>query len=335
MKKRIIMRTKNGEEYIVREGSVDKIRKLAKNIVIFASATVITISGVKLLTKDKEKMKTPEHFEMVDTSIEENTNIINSESENNKINIDNDNSNEEMNIEFSKLKVWQKAYDINYEEIRDFVNKYSGYANYTYEEALDVVYNGTINNERSMEKNPKTRMMYIIFDNAEKEGKVNSHCENWEIETRYSTFPNSYYDVDEMNSKLIQNSEIEKELISLCDDLGIEGEDKYLAIAIFRQETDYGASERCVKENNFGGIVFDNQFAVFSNPDYGMYKTLDVIKGFITTAKSEGCYDIDSKIVNIAPTYCTHTPDEWIDAIYPMYLNVVNDYNSNDKNLVR
>lgn len=333
MTKTIIMKTADGNEYVVREGSIDKFKKTVKRITIFASAVVMTVSGMRFALKNKEKddlkTKIPEHYEMVDTSAKENSSITNKENSELDTNISS-----EMDIEFSKLKVLQQSYNMNYEEIREFIKKYSSYVNYSYEEALDIVYNNTINSNGNLEENTKTKMLYLIFDNAEKENRVNNHCEEWEKTTRYNTFPNSYYDVEEMNSKINQRNEIERELISFCDDMGIEGEDKYLALAIFRQETDHGASDMCVYDNNFGGIVFDNEFASFSNPEYGMFKTLDVIKRFINTAKSNGCYDIQSIIINMSSLYCTHTPEDWVQNVSSMYYDVLNDY-QNTNSLVR
>lgn len=334
MARRIVMKTQDGKEVIIREGTTDIFKKTVKRVTLFAAATVLVAGGIKFVSKndkdEKLKFRTSEHFEMMDSnSIESNDNSL--------VFNNNESINPESDAEFSKLKFLQESLGLNYEEIRRVVKEYSNYFNYTYEEGLDVVYNKRVNNIQNISyEKPETQIIYSLCESAENEGRVNYHCtEDWQIEKRYIAFPNSYYDPIEMEAKLKQCSEIEPILLHYCDDLGIEGEDINIALAVFRLEADWGASYRSVDDNNYGGIVFDNEYAIFSNPDYGMIKTLDVIKGYINSAKNDGCYDIESIIMHMAPSYCTHTPEAWMNEIYPMYLMVSEEYNYDNKNLVR
>lgn len=347
MKKTIIMTTSTGEKIICRRKKAYKLNK--KNIAIFAASLVMTTSGIAyaLSNKKEEKpIKTPEKHELVAES-EIETDIVDSiidiESDS-KTDIDNIEKNEEQDkeednkeeLEFKELSTLEEKFGIEYEDLKELIDEYAYYTNFTYEEALNLVYNKREDITDNYSNNLKNGIISAIVEQAEEDGKVSYHCtERWQIATKYSTYPNSYYDIDEMNAKMEQCDEIEQKLLKICDDIGIEGEEKYLALSIFRIETGYGASEMCVYDNNYGGIVYDGVNAVFSNPEYGMYKTLDVMKRFFYEAHNKGYYDIQSITADMSPSYCAVDIDGWINDVYSMYLNVSSEYNYGDKKLVR
>ena len=332
MKKKIIMTTSTGEKIVCRKSKGYKLN--IKNIAIFSTSIVMAASGIAyaLVNKKDDEVKNKEKFEIItesDIDLENNISEDIAEKENNS-------NNSEEEKEFIELSYLQETFGINYETIKELINEYASYANYNYEDALDLVFNKREEIKNEYLHDSKEGIIDTIIAQAEEEGKISYHCNDWEVTTRYRMFENSFEDPEEMRMKLEQRDEIEPKLINMCNILNMSEEETYLSLAIFRWEADHGASEKSVYHNNYGGIVYDGEFAVFSNPDYGMYKTLHTIKEvFIENAKAAGCQDIQSIIEYIAPTYCTHTPYEWLESISSMYENVKYEYTTDEKHLVR
>lgn len=347
MKNTIIVTSRDGKTVVYRRGKFYRVNK--KAIILFTSAAALLTSSSILLfnakknSNDEDDIKNSEQFEITtsDDSEENVDSILDSLLDGDRIGIHNnddgssiDDSNKD-DIEFNQLRTLQELFNVNYEELKNFIGEYASYSNYSYEEALNIVYE-----QRDVifenYSNPETGIVYSLFDYAENEGRVSYHCtDRSQIQNKFSTFPNSYYDFDEMNAKLEQCSEIEEELLKICDDIGIEGEERYLALSIFRIETGYGASEMCVYDNNYGGIKFDGVYAIFSNPEYGMFKTLNVMKRYFLEAHDLGYYDIQSITSYMSPTYCAVDIDRWSSDVYSMYLDVSSEYSSNTKKFVR
>ena len=314
----------NGSKIVV---SKRKKRKLKKGrIAAFAAALTLGISGISyaLSNKGDKDVKTTERFEIGTSSEDDTVDTITGDTKSVK----------EDSL-FMKLNELQKVFGINYDTLQDYICYYSEYSNYSFDEALEIVYDNKDSIKQNYNNDIFGGIMDTLFTKAEEEGRVDCHCKPEEVVVKYQTFPNSFYDQAEMDKKMEQCANIEETLVSMCNHMGMTEEEKNLALAIFRQETDYGASERCVYNNNYGGIVFDGEFAVFSNPEFGMYKTLGVMKNFFENAKNNGCTTVDQMIFNIAPTYCTHTPFEWSKSVSSMYYNVVDEYSNTNKTLVR
>lgn len=315
----------NGRTIVVTRRKTEKINK--KRVTAFAAAIVLGIGGITYAIKNKNDdtiVKTPEKFEVASTSGNDAVDAITG-----------DTVPKREDSVFMKLNELQRTFDMNYDTLEDYICYYAEYSNYTFEEALMIIYENRDSIKENYSNDIFGGIMDTLFTKAEEEGRVDCHCNPEEVVVKYQTFPNSYNDPIEMNMKMEQCANIEETLVSMCNHMGMTEEEKNLALAIFRQETDYGASDRSVYHNNYGGIVFDGEFAVFSNPEFGMYKTLGVIKNYIETAKANGATNVDQMIISMGPTYCTHTPEEWIESVSSMYYNVVEEYSNTNKTLVR
>ena len=334
MKKPIMMtRLENGKRVIVVGNKAYKIKQ--KALAALTAATLGLVGSYVCIQLDKNNkeeliIKTPDQYER---TLEDNSDSDKNMEDESSIK-ENDNESSEN---FKILKELESAFGIYYEDINDFVKKYAYYSNYTYEEALQIVYGQKDLIEYEYD-NPKAGIMYTLFNSAMKDGRVSDHCEDMsQIKTEYMEFPNSFTDLDEMDKKLSQCSEIEKRLIEMCDLLDINGDDRVIALSIIRVESDYGASFRAVNNNNYGGIVLDGDTCVFSTPEYGMFRTLSIIKNeFLDGARNQGYSDPTAIIYSIAPTFAV--ADDWAEYVCNQYYKVFDEYNGfsdSNKSLVR
>ena len=200
--------------------------------------------------------------------------------------------------------------NISLEEINNYIIKYSSYSKYSYDEAVDIIYNNldNVNNYSSL----KGYILCTLFDSANSDGLLSSTCSSSIVENR---------DMD-----LQQKEEI---MLDMCDSLSLSNTDKTIVLAIFRHETGNGTSSRCVNDNNYGGIKVGESFGVYQTPEYGIYKAIMCIDGHIERNKEKlGTDDMYSIVSGMSYSYCPGTASDWTNKVISFCNTVSYDYNN-------
>lgn len=199
--------------------------------------------------------------------------------------------------------------NVSLEDLNDFIIKYAFYSKYSYSDAVNIIYNNldTIISDYSTLKGG---IMCTLFNSASNDGLLSSTCNYSSVEKRDMTLE-------------------EKEVIMLdmCDALGLSNTDKTIVLAIFRHETGNGTSNRCVNDNNYGGIKVGEYFGVYQTPEYRIYKAIMCIDGHIERNKSKmGTSDMYTIVSSMSYSYCPGTASDWTSKIISFTNKVSEDY---------
>lgn len=197
--------------------------------------------------------------------------------------------------------------DYSLEQLHDIIIKYSSYSHIDYDEAIKIIKENSNYIENDC-VNTEAGIVKTLFDNCE----LGDYCDQSIIETR-----------------TMNRDEKEKNMIEICNSLGINDTDKIIILSIFRWETGHGESDLCVYCNNYGGITVNNGFGRFQTPEYGMYRAIKCMYNHIQNSKNNlGTDDMYSIIDNMASIYCPPTASEWARQIKSMTYSVDEYYNS-------
>ncbi len=206
-----------------------------------------------------------------------------------------------------------KNNDLTIDELDNFIIRYCGFAKLSYDDALEVLKSNLSSIENDYQS-IRGGIMCSLFMYANENGILKVHTDDREIR-------------EEMTQEDKENL-----MIEFCDNLCLSVEDKYIVLSAFREETGRGVSERCVYDNNYGGIRIYNEegcngeYGKFSTPEFGIYRQVKCVNGKLINIHNEGVYDIDSVAYEFA---CRYNPDYaslYSQKILGWVYDVQNDY---------
>lgn len=206
-----------------------------------------------------------------------------------------------------------KNNDLAIEDLDLFINKYAGYTKLSYDEALDIINNNidTIENDY---QSIRGGIMCTLFSYSNDNGLLSVYTNDKEIRPEMTC------------------EEKEKIMIEFSDNLCMCNDDKYIVLAAFREETGRGISERCVYDNNYGGIRIygeagcNGEYGMYSTPEFGMYREVKLIYNKLVSIRSNGASDINSVIYSFACRYNPDYADHYAGKISGWVSNVQSEY---------
>lgn len=201
--------------------------------------------------------------------------------------------------------------DLSIDELDDFIEKYSSYSHYSYEQSLDIIKNNleSINNDY---ESIKGGIMCTLFESASENNVLSGYC--------------SYDKIEQRDMTLQEQEEI---MLEMCDNLSLSTNEKLVALAIFRHETGNGTSSRCVNDNNYGGIrLGSGEYAIYQTPEYGIYRTLMCINNHMKRSLANGNTSLEAFVYGVATGYNGPYADVWTSKILEFVGYVSSDYNN-------
>lgn len=200
--------------------------------------------------------------------------------------------------------------DLTLEELDDFIVKYSKLSHYSYKSAVEIIKENkdTIENDYN---SIKGGIMQILFESASDNDILSGYC--------------SY---DKLELREMSLEEKEAIMLEMCDNLGLNSDEKLIVLAIFRWETGWGESNLCVNSNNYGGMrLGSGEFAIYQTPEYGIYRTVNCVSRHINNQKANGYTSLDSIVAGMSSSYCPSTAADWANKILGFTYGVASDYN--------
>lgn len=203
--------------------------------------------------------------------------------------------------------------DLDIASLNDFIIKYSEYAKIDYNTALQVINDNLASIENDY-ASIRGGIMCTLFTYSDNNGILSPYTSDREIR-------------EDMTQE-----EKESIMIEFCDNLAMCTDDKYIVLSAFREETGRGTSERCVYDNNYGGIRIygeagcNGEYGMYSTPEFGIYREVKLVYNKLSNIRSNGINDINSVVYSFACKYNPDYADYYSGKILGWVYDVQNDY---------